>query len=155
MSDIKVPVKASLDKRLQTALKQQNVSMLPPDKPKKTTPAKDMREVITSPVVRAKILSITKRLYEHKAEEKLAKQQAESYSLALKELLTDEGFKAGAFVADTLKVTRYAMTHSTINVKKLLACGVSARIIGECTDVKYSDSLRVSYIQEEEAEDEV
>lgn len=143
-------MKESLQERINKSMGSARVSMVPePREPrqkkvKEVEVAVDLQEVTDKPLVRAKILKLSKEIYELGLIERDAKVSKEPLVKALKRLLTEEGIDAERFMADELQILSYEIPRSTISVELLMEKGVLPHIIKACTVTNKSSALKIS-----------
>ena len=156
---IQVPVKRSLQERMREATKGSRASLFPsePKKPKKVKEPEivpDLRDLVSSHIVRTKILRLSQKIYEWGVAEREAKAGRKPLVEALKILLESEGIDAEKFMADELRVSMYDVSRSRIDRDKLLAHNVSPKVIAACTERKASKAIRVGLANEKEEKGE-
>lgn len=155
MSEIKIPVKRSLNERLKDVLTSQRASMVPePRHKKEEKPTPDLREVVQSPALRLKIIRLAGKINEWGEAEREAKRAKKEPVIMLKALLNDNGVKADRFMAGDNRINHYTMKRSTINVQKLLARGVPSHVIAECTDTEDVEVIKVGIPKQKDESEE-
>ena len=149
---IQIPKKKTLEDKLNVIKSRGDVSLLPPKrKVKEPEIIPELSVIITNKYERSAIERLSNLIRLHGEEEYEAKRAKAPLVLELKAELVRRGVTEKSVMLESgLKLSHYEVPRSSINVQKLLAHGVSPKIIVACTDVKKSMTLRVSLPGEKE-----